>query len=63
MTINGSLDLKFRKSSFTGANNCVEVARAGALFGFRDSKNVGGPVLMLGEAAGRAFLAEVKQLS
>jgi Domain of unknown function (DUF397) len=57
-------DAEFRKSSFSGANddNCVEVARGEALFGIRDSKNVAGPVLMLAEARGRAFLAAVKRL-
>lgn len=59
------VELAWRKASFSGANagNCVEVARAEAVFGLRDSKNVGGPVLMLGEFSGRAFLAAVKQLS
>lgn len=55
--------VEFRKSSFSGANGgeCVEVARGEALFGIRDSKNVTGPVLMLGESQGRAFLAAVKR--
>ena len=58
-------EVEFRKSSFSGANGgeCVEVARGEALFGIRDSKNGVGPVLMLGESQGRAFLAAVKQLS
>jgi hypothetical protein len=62
---NGScVELAWRKSSFSGGanNSCVEVARGEALFGIRDSKNVTGPVLMLGESQGRAFLAAVKQL-
>jgi hypothetical protein len=57
------LDVEFRKSSFSGGENgsCVEVARAESAFGIRDSKNVSGPVLMLGEAQGLAFLATVKR--
>lgn len=53
----------WRKSSFSGASGgeCVEVARAASLFGIRDSKNLGGPVLTLGEPSGRAFLAAVKR--
>lgn len=54
---------EFRKSSFSGGQNgsCVEVARDEALFGIRDSKNVTGPVLTLGEAQGLAFLTAVKR--
>jgi hypothetical protein len=56
-------EAEFRKSSFSGANggNCVEIARAETLFGIRDSKCADGPVLMLGEAPGRSFLAAVKR--
>jgi len=57
------LDAEFRKSSFSGgaSGSCVEVARGEWAFGIRDSKNVSGPVLMLGEAQGLAFLATVKR--
>jgi hypothetical protein len=57
-------EAEFRKSSFSGANggNCVEVAHAETSFGIRDSKNASGPVLMLDESHGAAFLAAVKQL-
>jgi hypothetical protein len=57
------VELAWRKSSFSGANGgeCVEVARVETVFGVRDSKNATGPVLMLGEAPGQAFLASVKQ--
>jgi hypothetical protein len=61
---NGScVELAWRKSSFSGGANgsCVEVARGELAFGVRDSKNVSGPVLMLGEAQGLAFLATVKR--
>ena len=51
-------DFEFRKSSFSGGANgsCVEVGRAEMVFGIRDSKNVSGPVLRLGEAQGLAFV-------
>ena len=56
-------EVEFRKSSFSGGQNgsCVEVAHAETSFGIRDSKNVSGPVLMLDESHGKAFLAAVKQ--
>jgi hypothetical protein len=66
----GWLDAEFRKSSFSGGENgsCVELAWRGATFstggdgfGVRDSKNLAGPVLMLGESQGQAFLAAVKR--
>jgi hypothetical protein len=59
------VELAWRKASFSGVNGgeCVEVARGEALFGIRDSKYVAGPVLMLAEAQGRAFLAAVKRFS
>lgn len=61
---NGScVELSWRKSSFSGGenNSCVEMGRAETLIGIRDSKNAPGPVLMLGEAQGRAFLSAVKR--
>jgi hypothetical protein len=62
---NSCVELAWRKSSFSGGQNgsCVEVARAARVFGVRDSKNVAGPVLMLTESQGRAFLAVVKHSS
>lgn len=59
------VELAWRKASFSGANggDCVEVARGEALLGIRDSKNLAGPVLMLAEAQGCAFLAAVKRFS
>lgn len=41
----------------------TKLRRIGALFGIRDSKNVGGPVLTLDEPPGRAFLAAVRRFS
>lgn len=61
---NGScVELAWRKSSFSGANGgaCVEIARGETAFGIRDSKCADGPVLMMGEAQGRSFLAAVKR--
>jgi hypothetical protein len=61
---NGScVELAWRKSTFSGGQNgsCVEIARADTLFGVRDSKNVSGPVLMLSETQGKAFVAAVKR--
>jgi len=57
------VELAWRKASFSGSNggDCVEIARAESLFGIRDSKCADGPVLMLGEAPGRSFLAAVKR--
>jgi hypothetical protein len=56
------VDVEFRKSSFSGgaSGSCVEVARDEAVFGIRDSKNVSGPVLMLGAAQGVGFLKAVQ---
>ncbi len=38
--------LVWRKSSFTGNENCVEVALVAGGFAVRDSKDPGGPVLV-----------------
>ncbi|HEV2784410.1 MAG TPA: DUF397 domain-containing protein [Actinophytocola sp.] len=55
-------DARFRKSSHTGPNaDCVEVARAGARFGLRDSKDPMGPVLAVAIARGEAFLTAIKR--
>lgn len=65
----GWLGAEFRKSSFSGGENgsCVELAwrraafSTGGGFGIRDSKNLAGPVLVLGDSQGQAFLAAVKR--
>jgi len=55
-------DAEFRKSSFSGQNaECVEVARGGAAFGVRDSKNAAGPVLALSIHQGHALLAAARE--
>lgn len=45
--------IQWRKSSFSSSNdlNCVEVARLADGVAFRDSKNPGGPVLLVKRAA------------
>lgn len=53
-------DARWRKSSFSsggGDTNCVEVAFAGPVAAFRDSKNAAGPVLLIPAAALSALLA------
>lgn len=53
---------RFRKSSRSGSagGNCVEIARASATFGVRDSKNPIGPVLAVEIERGNAFLHAIK---
>jgi hypothetical protein len=60
--ISGDLTgLTWRKSSRSASSgDCVELARAEAVFGVRDSKNDDGPVLTLTAQQGLAFLSEVK---
>jgi hypothetical protein len=54
--------LRWRKSSFSGGtgggnDNCVEIVFADQATAVRDSKNSGGPVLILPAAAWSALLA------
>ena len=53
---------RWRKSSFSGGggSNCVEVADAGQAIAVRDSKDMQGSVLVLGQHAWRQFAAKVK---
>jgi Domain of unknown function (DUF397) len=53
---------RWRKSSFSGGggSNCVEIADAGQAIAVRDSKDVSGPVLVLGQRAWRQFAVKVK---
>ena len=39
------MNLNWKKSSFTGNENCVELAYLGAAIAVRDSKDPGGPML------------------
>lgn len=55
-------DATFRKASHSAQEGaCVEVARAGALFGVRDSKDPVGPVLAVEAERGRAFLTAIRR--
>ena len=51
---------RWRKTSYSGGSsgNCVEVVSG--VRAVRDSKNLGGGVLVLGESAAAAFVAAVK---
>ncbi|GDY32292.1 DUF397 domain-containing protein [Gandjariella thermophila] len=51
----------WRKSSWSGSSGgqCVEVALAGEVVAVRDSKNPGGPVLMLSPSTWDGFRAEI----
>ena len=51
---------KWRKSSHSGANGCVEVARSGDQIAVRDSKDPSGPVLLFTAHEWRAFVAGVR---
>lgn len=49
--------LAWRKSSFSAAGECVEVAPVGEGFAARDSKNPAGPTLSFELGPWRRFLA------
>jgi hypothetical protein len=51
---------EWRKSSHSGANGCVEVARVGDLIAVRDSKDPEGGVLLFNTREWRAFVAGVR---
>ena len=55
------MTLTWRKSSFSEGSqgNCVEVALASASVAVRDSKNAGGPMLIIDEAGWRALTARL----
>ncbi|MEV4710220.1 DUF397 domain-containing protein [Micromonospora sp. NPDC049374] len=59
--MNDLTNARWRKSSRSGEGECVEVADdlAGAV-GVRDSKDVGGPVLLFAPAQWRSFVNGVK---
>lgn len=58
MTVTG--EPKFRKSSFSPTDNCVEIARSGDRMLVRDSKNPDGPVLAYNRGEWDAFTAGVQ---
>jgi hypothetical protein len=52
---------EWRKSSFSGGGNCVEVARnLPGIVAVRDSKNPHGPALVISRAGWAAFTDSVK---
>jgi hypothetical protein len=52
----------WRKSSYsTAGNDCVEVARAGAAWAVRDSKDSGGGHLVVDAVAWREFTGRIKK--
>jgi hypothetical protein len=50
----------WRKSTFSGANGCVEVAVLDNSVAVRDSKDPSGPMLLFTPLEWRAFLAGVR---
>ncbi|MFG1878510.1 DUF397 domain-containing protein [Sphaerisporangium sp. NPDC049003] len=57
-------DARWRKSSRSGSNGaaCVEVAtNLPGVVGVRDSKDPGGPVLVVADGEWRVFLGRLKQ--
>ena len=51
---------KWRKSSHSGSNGCVEVAQSGDQVAVRDSKDPSGPVLVFTTFEWGAFLDGVR---
>jgi Domain of unknown function (DUF397) len=51
---------RWRKSSFSGGNGCVEVAVVGNRVAVRDTKDRRGPVLLFTADEWQAFLAGVQ---
>lgn len=52
--------LVWRKSSYTGRDECVEVAEAGGSAAIRDSKNPRGAQLRVPTGSWGSFLADLK---
>ena len=52
---------QWRKSSYSGnSGNCVEVASLSCVIAVRDSKNPGGPILVMRQGQWRTFVREMK---
>jgi Domain of unknown function (DUF397) len=51
----------WRKSSYSGQGNCVEVAADGHGVAVRDSKDPDGPALALGQHAWKSFVETIKR--
>ena len=52
--------LRWRKSTRSTQENCVEVARTSDFVGVRDSKDPHGPVLVLSSSAFTSFLRTLR---
>jgi hypothetical protein len=59
MTVHTLTDVLWRKSSYSGQQECVEVAAAGGDVLVRDSRSPRGPTLAISSAAWRDFLTTV----
>jgi uncharacterized protein DUF397 len=55
-----SIETPWQKSSYSGANGCVEVAMAADGVGLRDTKDREGPVLRFSPEEWDAFIAGVR---
>lgn len=53
-------ELDWRKSSYTGRDECVEIAEAGGSAAIRDSKNPRGAELRVSAGSWGSFLAHIK---
>jgi Domain of unknown function (DUF397) len=53
-------DLVWRKSSYSAANGCVEVASHGDQIAVRDSKDRNGSLLLFSRIEWEAFLAGIR---
>lgn len=53
-------ELDWRKSSYTGRDECVEVAEAGDAAAVRDSKNPSGAQLRFSTGSWQSFVAQLK---
>jgi hypothetical protein len=51
----------WRKSTYSGSGNCVEVAFVDDVIAVRSSKNLSGPVIFFAEAEWQAFRAGVRE--
>lgn len=54
-------ELGWRKSSYTGRDECVEVAEAGGSAAVRDSKDRNGAQLRVPTGSWQSFVAQLKE--